>query len=172
MAKKRISFNALDSQSVNEAIKELDQYINDFNSKFQEFMESLSEKGVVIAKARIVTLDAVFTGDLLKSIHYEKRNGGVFVIKTDNEHAAFVEFGTGQMGEEGPYPYPFPEGVSWDYNSGSTIFEIEDGQYGWFYPTEDGWRFTQGMPSRPFMYEASLDLESIINETAKEVFGK
>ena len=73
---------------------------------------------------------------------------------------------------EGSYPYPFPEGVEWNYNTGKTIFEIENGQYGWFYPAEDGtWRFTQGMPSRPFMYETAVELMTEIAKTEKEVCG-
>ena len=90
----------------------------------------------------------------------------------DSHHAAFVEFGTGQFGLESAYPYPFPEGVDWQYNTGETIFEISPGQYGWFYPGDDGrWYFTQGMPSRPFMYETSLELMNLVVTTAKEVFA-
>ena len=65
-----------------------------------------------------------------------------------------------------------PEGVEWNYNTGKTIFEIEPGQYGWFYQGDDGkWYFTQGMPSRPFMYETSIELMQLVVRTAKEVFG-
>ena len=112
----------------------------------------------------------------MNSIH-EKDGGStktsaIFYIVADSEHAAFVEFGTGQIGEEAPYPYPLPEGVKWEYNSGKTIFEISPGQYGWFYQKNGEWYFTQGMPSRPFMYETSLELYDIVLQTAKEVFGK
>jgi hypothetical protein len=82
----------------------------------------------------------------------------------------FVEFGTGQIGQEAPYPYELPDGVSWEYNTGKTIFEVSPGQYGWFYKRDGQWYFTQGMPSRPFMYETSLDLYRIVEKTAKEVF--
>ena len=73
---------------------------------------------------------------------------------------------------EGGYPYPFPEGVDWEYSTGKTIVEVSPGQYGWFYPGDDGkWYFTQGMPSRPFMYETSLELMNLVVKTAREVFG-
>lgn len=118
--------------------------------------------------------DAIFTADLINSIHLEPRSNGIYAIVSDSEHTAFVEFGTGQMGQEGSYPYPFPEGIAWEYNTGKTIFQISDGQYGWFYRALDGTlKFTQGMSSRPFMYETALDLNDIkiIKKVAKEVFG-
>ena len=113
---------------------------------------------------------------MINSIHARKGSGSkgtaIFYIVADSKHAAFVEFGTGQLGQEGGYSYPFPEGIAWEYNTGKTIFEIEPGQYGWFDPGDDGkWYFTQGMPSRPFMYETSLELMQIVKETALEVFA-
>lgn len=146
-------------------------------NKIELLVKSLAVQGVQIAKANVTRLDAIFTGELLNSIH--SRNGGatkgtaIFYVVADSEHAVFVEFGSGQLGMEGGYPYPFPEGVDWEYNVGETIFEIEPGVYGWFYPGDDGrWYFTQGMPSRPFMYETSIELMKIVVKTAKEVFAK
>ena len=154
----------------------LDYKNNTLQQKLNILAKTLSEKGVVIAQANIAGLDAIFTGELISSIHTRKGSGSkgtaIFYIVADSKHAAFVEFGTGQLGQEGGYPYPFPEGIAWEYNTGKTIFEIEPGQYGWFYPGDDGkWYFTQGMPSRPFMYEASLELMQIVKETALEVFA-
>ena len=154
----------------------LDYKNNTLQQKLNILAKTLSEKGVVIAQANIAGLDAIFTGELISSIHTRKGSGSkgtaIFYIVADSKHAAFVEFGTGQLGQEGSYPYPFPEGIEWNYNTGKTIFEIEPGQYGWFYPGDDGkWYFTQGMPSRPFMYETSLELMQIVKETALEVFA-
>ena len=102
----------------------------------------------------------------------EQLNKDTANVVADSKHAAFVEFGTGQLGMEGPYPYPFPIGMDWQYNTGKTIFEIGPGQYGWFYPAEDGtWKFTQGMPARPFMHEAFIDIYAKVERIAKEVFG-
>lgn len=158
--------------------KELLSYkTNYLQQKVDLFAKVLAEKGVAIAQSNIANYDAIFSGELIDSIKTEyggsKKGTAVFFIVADSEHAAYVEFGTGQLGLEGSYPYPFPEGVEWNYNTGKTIFEISKGQYGWFYPMEDGtWRFTQGMPSRPFMYETAISLEEIVVQTAKEVFGK
>lgn len=174
---KRVFKTDLSRSGIADLRKQLVDYKNNvLQQKVDLLAKRLAEKGVAIAQTNIVTYDAIFTGELISSI--ETRYGGstkgtaVFYIVADSRHAVFVEFGTGQLGLEGSYPYPFPEGVEWNYNTGKTIFEIENGQYGWFYPAEDGtWRFTQGMPSRPFMYETAVQLMTEIVKTAKEVFG-
>lgn len=155
--------------------KELLNYKNvELRQKVNTLVRLLAEKGVLIAQANITSYDAIFTGELLSSI--SAKNGGgtkgtaIFYIVADSRHAVFVEFGTGQIGSEAPYPYPLPPGVDWEYNSGKTIFEISPGQYGWFYPKGDKWYFTQGMPSRPFMYETAMELQELILKTAREVF--
>lgn len=155
--------------------KELLNYKNNtLQQKVELISKRLAEKGVDIARANVVRLDAFFTGELLNSIHARKVSGGkstaIFYVVTDSDHAAFVEFGTGQMGEETPYPYPLPEGVTWDYNTGKTIFEVSPGQYGWFYEIDGQWYFTQGMPSRPFMYETTMELYEMVVQTARDVF--
>ena len=174
---KRVFKTDLSRSGIADLRKQLVDYKNNvLQQKVDLLAKRLAEKGVAIAQTNIATYDAIFTGELISSI--EARYGGstkgsaVFYVVADSRHAVFVEFGTGQLGLEGSYPYPFPEGVEWNYNTGKTIFEIENGQYGWFYPAEDGtWRFTQGMPSRPFMYETAVQLMTEIAKTAKEVFG-
>ena len=163
MAKKTISFDVLDVKSLNNAIKEVEQYSKDIEYSLRVFVKSLAAEGVEVAKMGVITYNAIFTTELLNSIHVEEKSNGVFVVKTDSKHAAFVEFGTGQVGQAHHYPYKLPDGVSWEYNVGSTIFEIHDGQYGWFYKDAKGrWFFTQGMESRPFMYHTALYLKDIV----------
>ena len=176
MAKKKFMVDVLSKSSIEKLKEDLLKYQSELQAKTWELCQTLAEQGVEIAKARIATYDAIFTGELLSSIRAENRgedgDKAVFVMVADSRHAVFVEFGTGQIGEEAAYPYPFPEGIQWDYNSGKTIFEVAPGEYGWFYPRDGKWYFTQGMPSRPFMYETSLGLQEIVVKTAKEVFEK
>lgn len=175
MSKKVFKLNPLSSSSITALQKQLREYRDSLDKKCERLAEELANRGVQIAKANVTRLDAIFTGELLNSIHLRKGVGGknmaVFFIVADSRHAAYVEFGTGQLGQEGSYPYPFPEGVEWDYNSGKSIIEISPGQYGWFYPRDGKWYFTQGMPSRPFMYETSMELMNEIPKIAKVVFS-
>jgi hypothetical protein len=172
--KKTIEFNPFSISSVDDAIREFDEWSKDYDKKVDLFLETLAKKGVEIAKLNVTSMDAIFTGELLKSITSSRKGKGCYAIISNSKHSAFVEFGTGQVGQENPYPYPLPDGVTWNYNKGATIFEISDGQYGWYYPTKDGkWKLTQGMPARPYMYETAMELSlrTTIEETAKEVFG-
>lgn len=174
---KRVFKTDLSVKGIEQLKKDLLNYKNDtLQNKVNLLAQRLAEKGVTIAQNNITTLDAIFTGELLNSIQVRKggsvKGTAIFYVVVDSHHAAYVEFGTGQLGAEGAYPYPLPEGVDWQYNTGKTIFEVSPGQYGWFYPGSDGqWYFTQGMPSRPFMYETSLELMNLIVKTAKEVFS-
>lgn len=168
--------------------KELLNYKNvELRQKVNTLVRLLAEKGVLIAQANIISYDAIFTGELLSSI--SAKNGGgtngtaIFYIVADSRHAVFVEFGTGQIGSEAPYPYPLPPGVDWEYKSGKTIRQAENdiyikgklyvkaGDYFWSYVGDDGkLHITKGMPSRPFMYETAMELQELILKTAREVF--
>ncbi len=163
----------LSAKGIRNLRNELQKYKTDILPlKLEMLSKRLAESGVDFAKIRIKTLNAEFTGELLNSIHAERTGNAAFVIVADSKHAAYVEFGTGQLGMEAPYPGKLPDGVDWNYNTGKTIFEISPGNYGWFFPMSDGtWRFTQGMPSRPFMYETWLELYSKVEKIAKEVFN-
>ena len=176
MAKHKIALNPFSQSSIQNAIKALQSYQDSSTYKCQLLAEKLAEKGVEIARVQIADLDAVFTSELLQSVHSEYKGsvkgGGVWAGVTDSKHAAFVEFGTGIIGKANPYKGALPEGVDWQYASGKTIRQLADGRYGWFYKGKDGnWYFTEGMPSRPFMYNTANELRSIIVSTAKEVFG-
>ena len=174
MAKRKFKSD-LSVEGITKLQKDLLNYKNNILQHNVDLLtKKLADKGVDIAQVNVARLDAIFTGELISSIH-TKYGGGtkgtaIFYIVADSHHAAFVEFGTGQLGMEGGYPYPFPSNVNWQSNTGKTIFEISPGQYGWFYPKDGQWYFTQGMPSRPFMYETSLELMKLVVKTAREVF--
>lgn len=176
MAKKTLKAD-LSISSIRNLQKELEKYKDSLTYKCRLFAEKLSERGVEVARVQIADLDAIFTGELIASIQSKYKDstkfGAIFAIVADSSHACFVEFGTGQRGEDKPYPYPLPEGISWDYNVGKTIRQNpETGRYFWFYPGQDGqWHYTEGMPARPFMYLTSMELIREVPKIAKEVFG-
>lgn len=185
--KKTISMNCLSQSSIQNAIKQLRDYQNSLTYKCQMVAQKLAEKGVEIARVQIADLDAVFTSELISSIHSEyegsTKGGGVWAVVAGSSHAAFVEMGTGIVGQEHPYPGEFPDGVTWDYASGKTIRQatqdisingdtfVKAGEYYWTYIGDDGkLHITKGMPSRPFMYYTSLQLMKLVEKTVKEVF--
>lgn len=184
MIRHEIKFS-LSEKSIRQAINALEAYKKELKDKCNLLCRRLAEKGVEIARAEIVNLDAVFTSELLDSIHSEDKGNGIWAVVAGTDHALFVEFGTGQVGQQSPYPYEFPEGISWSYNTGKTIRQalndivihgstfVKTGEYYWTYIGKDGKaHITKGMPSRPFMYNTANELMDKIVETAREVFGK
>lgn len=166
----------LSVSSIRNLQRELEKYRDSLTYKARLLAEKLSERGVEIARVQIADLDAIFTGELIQSLHSEYEGstqyGAIFAVVADSKHAAFVCFGTGQRGEDRPYPYPLPNGVSWDYNVGKTIRQNSvTGRYYWFYPGQDGkWHYTEGMPSRPFLHNTSMELIREVPKIAKEIF--
>ena len=168
----------LSVKSITDAIEQIRKYQEELDSKVKEFTKRLAEEGVQIAKANVVDLDAVFTGELLGSISSEERPSGkntsVYVIKADSDHAIYVEIGTGMVGASSPYPGKLPV----VYAQGKKFITLKEsfgkypaGTYGWFYYKNGQFFFTEGMPSRPFMYNTGVELRNKIGIIAKEVFG-
>ena len=173
---KKILKSDLSVSGIKTLQKELEKYRDSLTYKARLLAEKLSERGVEIARVQIADLDAIFTGELIQSLHSEYEGstqyGAIFAVVADSKHAAFVCFGTGQRGEDRPYPYPLPNGVSWDYNVGKTIRQNSvTGRYYWFYPGQDGkWHYTEGMPSRPFLHNTSMELIREVPKIAKAIF--
>ena len=103
MAKHKIVVNVFSQKSIEDAIKGLQSYQDYLTYKCQLLAEKLAERGVEIARVQVAELDAIFTTELLSSIHSEYKGsvkgGGVWAVVVDSSHAVFVEFGTGVIGK-------------------------------------------------------------------------
>ena len=152
---KKISINIMSNKSIQNAVKEVENYAYSLTDKCNEFAKKLAQIGVQTAKMKVAQYDAVYTGELLSSINYEQgaviKKGATWIVYTGCPWAKFVEFGTGIVG--------------WEYDVN------EHGESGWWYYRDGKRHWTKGMPSRPFMYETSIELAEKIAEVAKEVFG-
>lgn len=162
----KIKVNPLDPDSIDEAIAEIERYETFVAEKAQELVRLLKELGVEKAK-ELVPVD---TGVAQASIiGYMDENKGIIQA---GGYCKYIEFGTGVRGLGSQHPSPeYLAIMQWAYNSGATIFTTKDGREGWYYPADDGsWRFTEGMPSRPFMFETAQYLKSEAARLAKEAF--
>lgn len=171
MARNVYRVDILSESSIQNLINQLEEYKKSLINKCEILASRIAELGVEVAKASIVDLDAVFTGELYDSIYSSKiSNDGnkvIFAVVADSDHAIYVELGTGIVGAESPYPGNLPV----VYAQGKTIRQLSDGRYGWFYQRDGQWYFTEGMPSRPFMYFATMEMYNQVVQIAKEVFG-
>ena len=172
---RNIQVNILDPKSVDKAIKELNKYKKEVENKTVALVQRLTDLGADIVRVKIVEMGAYATGELLSGVEgYFSPTLNAGFIRVTSDHVAFVEFGTGVVGKNNPHKSAeYLSLASWGYATGSKIFTTKDGKVGWIYPTDDGgFRFTEGMKSRPFMYETALELERQYMQIAKEVFGK
>ena len=150
--------------NIDDAIRQLEEYEKKVQQNIKDFLSKLLESGVNIARAKIMPLGAIDSGELFDSLAFTLyKEGNKGIIFTDCKHACFVEFGTGVRGSNRPHPT-----LPWAYDTEG------HGWDGWYYFDEKrGFvRFTQGMPSRPFMYETAKELEQRVVEIAREVFSQ
>lgn len=153
---------SLNTESIANAIEQLKEYGDRVRSLDERVVKRLVDDGVEQAQD-LVPLD---TGALMSSIVGES-NGKQGVIKTDCDYAAFVEFGTGVIGAATLYPGTLAEG--YEYNGGEHHVILKDGRDGWFFPLDDGsWRFTQGQPTKPFMYDTAHLLAEAVPQVVEE----
>lgn len=150
--------------NIDRAIKQIEEYEKKLQQNIKDFLPKLLESGVDIARAKIVELGAIDSGELQNSLAFTLyKEGNKGILFTDCQHACYVEFGTGIKGSISPHPT-----LPWEYDVNG---HGEDGWY--YYDAEQGRiRFTKGMPSRPFMYETAKELEKKAVEIAKEVFSR
>lgn len=160
---------------IEKAIKELNDYAKEVEQKTKLLVSNLTDLGADIARVKIVSLGAIYSGELLSSVSgYFSPLLNAGFVKVTNDHAAFVEFGTGVKGQSNPHTNgEYLSKAAWQYAVGGKIFTTQDGRVGWIYPTDDGgFRFTEGMESRPFMYQTALELQREFPRIAQEVFSR
>ena len=100
-------------------------------------------KETVQAEAKL--LCSVDIGDLRESIKVktEVSNDSVTgIVYTNSDHAAYVEFGTGKVGEDTPVTDKYPGPIS--YKQDKWLAVIPD----------VGPRYIAGQPAQPFLYPA------------------
>jgi HK97 gp10 family phage protein len=151
-------------------IDELKKYKDSLGDKCNDIVRELMSIGVDNAKV----LCPVDTGEARDSItgYVDESSRTATIIA--GSHCIYIEFGTGVVGAGSSHPSAeWIAFMSWAYGSGGTIFTTKDGRTGWYYPADDGtWKFTEGMPSRPFMYETVQYLKRQCSRVAKEAFKK
>lgn len=150
--------------NIDRAIKQIEEYEKKLQQNIKDFLSKLLESGVDIARAKILELGAIDSGELQNSLAFTLyKEGNKGILFTDCQHACYVEFGTGIKGSISPHPT-----LPWEYDVSG---HGEDGWY--YYDAEQGRiRFTKGMPSRPFMCETAKELEKKAVEIAREVFSR
>lgn len=152
----------LSSSGIEQAIREVDEYAEKIAKLGENVTKRLTSDGVKTAQEMAMYMNAYDSGELVGGIVEEYHDGKGYVHSTA-PHTAFVEMGTGVVGQNSPNPNGSYPGWAYDVNS--------HGEAGWFYVGKDGKRhWTKGMPSRPFMYDtAQIIKESVSHVVAEEL---
>ena len=157
--------------------------LNNFRSKLQKFAtinsnfttevaDEIARRGQEIAISEYTGLNGV-------NVSYETIGGGKSRVVAQGEQIAYIEFGTGRVGEQSKYPTDkLPkEGVpitgQWEYYYPSQYKRTSKttGDEGWYHKFEgdDKARFTKGQSAGMQMYRTSQRLK---NEMASIVKNK
>ena len=155
---------------VKSAIKELEKYKKDLNSRVHRLLQRFIDEGISIARAKVVSLGIIYDNNLSSSIN-GLIVGNVGFVKVDDKNAIYFEFGTGPKGAKNPHP----SGGSYKSTGWYTKANGKpmDSLYGWKPLGSDGdtYFFTEGQAAKPFMYETALELRKKVVTIAKEVFS-
>lgn len=161
----KIQIDVFDSKSIDDAIRQLEEYEKDLNRKAQMLCERLADMGAMYAEWN-------FSGVLYASdsidyqITVERTENDKYVIKANGQSVLFMEFGAGikhgyghpQADEFGMGPGTYPGKGHWDDPNG------------WWFGEKGHRTHTYGnAPGMP-MYNAAKDLRSEIQQVAQEVF--
>lgn len=161
----KIVINPFKKESIDAAIKQLQQYEKDFKRKEQIFIQKLAEIGVSVARSGFAMADYDGVNDVVVSL--EQTATGVAVVAS-GETVGFLEFGTG---------IKYPE---WD-NTGMEYTPPAHGTYGkgrgknphgWYFKQSDGGaaRHTYGNPPAEAMLTARDEMISRVTQIAREVW--
>ena len=165
VAKKVIPIE-LNSDSIDNAIKELQVFRDSIQQKKDKLLKELAEIGVREASVRFTT--AMYDGVNDTDVELTSTVNG-YAIKAKGRAVFFIEFGAGVYHNTGePYPDPRPEGV------------VGIGEYGKGHGKRQAWGYkddsgelviTHGNPAAMPMWYASEEMQNNILKIAKEVFG-
>lgn len=156
------------------AIKGAEKLMRQLNNlgNINPVVEKAVRKETLRVQRNAVLLCTVNHGELRQSIKtkVEATEGMVIgTVYTNNQHAVFVELGTGPIGEanhEGISPEISPtySQSGWWFPD-DKVTPQDAAKYHWpSMTTEDGKTlyFTQGQPAQPFMYPALKGIEDIV----------
>ncbi len=148
-------------------IEGLDAYVDKLTQSPDRMIERIRQQALkdaeTLAGMQRDNCPAI-TGMLRESIEtfcYREQDSIVAGTRTNNDHAVFVEFGTGPTGSKNGHPLDADLGIvrktePWRVNIPGV-----------------GVRYTNGIPANPFMYESMKKMQPIIEEhfgsAAKEV---
>lgn len=178
MPKRTIKVNLFDSKSIQNAIKQIEQYRDDLPRKCQEICRRLSEEGVRVSDAAINSVPIGKTITLTTDINPSKMGCQAIMkmtgreTRTEDGRVFFttlaIEFGAGIRYNSTANPKSSEFGLGVGTFPGQThAFDPN----GWYYLDSNGeWKHSYGVQASMPMYNASVEMIQKIDSIVKEVF--
>lgn len=166
----------LSGQSIDNAIKFLEQYRRIFLHKVEDLLNELAQEGVSVASVKFG--EAVYDGTNDVKVKFEQRGKDKVAVIATGRATLFIEFGTGikypdnhplaaengmNRGEYGHKLGALPNGWRYKGNPGTNGEIITEGKH-------KGEVRTYGNPANMSMYQTERELEEKFTEIVKRVF--
>lgn len=163
---KEIKVNVLDTDSIDAAIKAL----NDYKEKLDKLPDKVAQRAQKEGLERMISGIPPITDQNQPALYGTGQYGNVYTIEAGG-CLPYVEFGTGVVGQNGGYPkQEYIDTVGWDYASGPHVHTTKKGKVGWFYfnNARGHFMFTEGIAPGGFMFSTVNYLKENIPEWARE----
>ena len=171
-----VTFDALSPSSIENAIKQIQNYRQSLNEKATRLAQRIAEEVAWSASAGFSTAPAddiigqsgFASGDVTVTV---ESDGAIQIVMASGPDAVFLEFGAGVYYNGAAGSSPHPKGAE----LGFLIGEYGQG-YGrrnvWAFPGEGGEMvLTHGTPASMPMYHGLENVLTIITDLAREVFA-
>lgn len=156
----------LSKASLSSAASQLRRYADSLGAKCDEACGRIAAIGAEEAAATC----PVGTGELKGGIAVERSAPGSYKVVSAAPHSAFVEFGTGVVGQ-GTYPNPLPAGYGYNQGFTPSAHDPRDPD-AWYYRDDDGVvHRTKGHAAQPYMAPAAERMRQAAAGVAREVFA-
>lgn len=180
MRKKNIKINLFDGgKSLQEAIRQIEQYRDELPRKAQQLCQRLAEEGVKVADVAINSVPIGRTITLTTDINPSKMGCRAMLKMTGRETrtedgrvfytALAIEFSAGvrYANTASPRASNFGMGTG-TFPDAKHSWQME----GWYYLGDDGnWHHSFGVQASHPLYSASMEMRQKIDSIVKEVFG-
>lgn len=167
---------SLTSESIQNAIREIEAYRNSLKERTNELCRRLAERIGVYAREGFASApgDTTISGGPRSanvSVTVEPRGNCLYVITAAGEDAVWAEFGAGIHYNGGAGTSPHPKGaelgfVIGGYGKGNGARQV------WGYWKDGELVLTRGTPASMPLYNALVRARNEIAEVAMEVFGR
>lgn len=174
--RKRVIHIKLNEASIDQAIKELQEYKKWLVEKTKDFLQALAEEGVQIASAKFA--DATYDGTNDVSCSVEERGDNKVAVMAVGSAVLFIEFGTGVR-----YADNHPEAAEHGMVRGEYGYKLGRMEKGWRYKGDPGTNgqvitegkhagevHTYGNPANMSMYLTIRELEDKFEEIARRIY--